>query len=161
MISVGDATPDDLDGLIELFDEIDEYYGDPRNGDRDQREAQVRQVLFDNPPLANALVGRDGKGVVALAAYSFLWPAAGTSTSLFLKELFVSQTHRRQGVARLLMRELGVVASAKSCSRIEWTTERTNSAAMQFYSKLRAPVQPDRVFFRIQGAEFANLGFDG
>lgn len=157
MIDVGNAQVEDLDGIVDLFDEIDEYYGDPPHPDQAQRADEVRRILFNGPSLVHAIVGRDGNRVIALAAYSFLWPAAGTSISLFLKELFVTQTHRRKGVGQLLMRELGHIATARSCSRIEWTTERTNSAAMRFYSKLGAPAQPEKVFFRVQGAELAKL----
>lgn len=157
MIDVGNAQLEDLDGIVDLFDEIDEYYGDPPISNRAQRADEIRHILFNGPSLVHAIVGRDGSRVIALGAYSFLWPAAGTSISLFLKELFVTHTHRHKGVGQLLMRELGDIATARSCSRIEWTTERTNSAAMHFYTQLGAPAQPEKVFFRVEAAKLAEL----
>lgn len=156
MVNVARAAEDDIDGLVMLFDEIDEFYGDPGEKDRERRSAQIREILFGDPPLAYLLVARDEGRVVALAAYSFLWPAAGTSASLYVKELFVSRTHRRQDIGRLLMRELSTIALARSCSRVEWTTERTNSAAMRFYEELNAPIEPDKVFFRVEGDQLVN-----
>ena len=33
-----------------------------------------------------------------MASYSFLWPAAGLTRSLYLKELYVAQDWQRQGI---------------------------------------------------------------
>lgn len=97
---VGAAQDDEVDGVVSLFDEIDELYGDPREEDRERRAAEIRRALFSDPPLAYLLVTHDFGRIVGIAAYSFLWPAAGTSASVYLKELFVSETHRRRGIGR-------------------------------------------------------------
>ncbi|MGW7453892.1 GNAT family N-acetyltransferase [Streptomyces sp. NPDC054787] len=71
--------------------------------------------------------------LVGLAAYSFLWPAAGSSHSLFLKELYVRGTLRRQGVGARLMDELRALASARpGCSRVEWMTDRNSPGARRY-----------------------------
>jgi GNAT superfamily N-acetyltransferase len=41
-----------------------------------------------------------------MASYSFLWPAAGVTRSLYLKELYVAQDWQRQGIGKLLMDSL-------------------------------------------------------
>ena len=56
------------------------------------------------------------------------WPAAGLSTSLYLKELYVADTARRTGVATALMRGLYTIAAERGCSRVEWTTDEGNEA---------------------------------
>ncbi|MFE9998859.1 GNAT family N-acetyltransferase [Streptomyces avermitilis] len=59
--------------------------------------------------------------LVGLAAYSFLWSAAGSSHSLFLKESYVRDTLRRRGVGARLMDEPRALAAARpGCSRVEW-----------------------------------------
>lgn len=148
---VTSASREDIDGVVKLFDEIDDFYGDPREKDRERRTKQVHETLFGEPPLAYALLAHEEGRVVGLAAYSFLWPAAGTSMSLYLKELFVSQSYRRRGIGRLLMRELAAVALARACSRLELTTDRTNADALGFYRDLGVPVQVDKVHFRLEG----------
>ena len=70
------------------------------------------EALFGSPSLASALLVEDEAGdIVGLAAYSFLWPSAGSTHSLFLRELYVRDTLRRQGVGARVMDELRAVAS--------------------------------------------------
>ena len=86
---------------------------------------------------------------MGIASYSFLWPAAGVTRSLYLKELYVRQAARRRGVGKLLMDELTGVANLHHCSRIEWTTEPENADAQAFYATLGAEVFAGKVFYRV------------
>jgi GNAT superfamily N-acetyltransferase len=88
--------------------------------------------------------------VAGLAAYSFLWPAVGATRSLYLKELYVPDTYRRQGVGKLLMRAIFETAGTLGCSRVEWTTDAGNTAAQAFFAKLDLPAYPSKIFYRIE-----------
>lgn len=80
----------------------------------EERTAQVEEALFGSAPLAATLLVEDETGaIVGMAAYTFLWPSAGSTHSLFLKELYVRDTLRRQGVGARLMAELQAVAAAR------------------------------------------------
>ncbi|MET7898956.1 GNAT family N-acetyltransferase [Streptomyces mirabilis] len=104
-----------------------------------------------SPPLASALLVEDEAGdIVGLAAYSFLWPSAGSTHSLFLKELYVRDTLRRQGVGARLMDELRAVASARpGCSRVEWMTDRDNPGARAFYKSLGFAEFDGKIVYRV------------
>jgi ribosomal protein S18 acetylase RimI-like enzyme len=86
---------------------------------------------------------------VGIAAYSFLWPAVGSTSSVFLKELYVSADYRRHGIGRQLMDELVKIAADHQCSRVEWTTETTNTAAQRFYSSLGRQPGTGKLLYRI------------
>jgi len=156
-VEIRGARPDDIDGLLDLLDEVDEFYASPPTDTREQRRVEVSAALFAAEPAAHALVARDAGRLVAFASYSYLWPAAGTTTSLWCKELFVSASHRRRGLGRLLLSELARIAVDRSCSRVEWTTERGNGDAMAFYAALGAPAQGDKVMFRLEGDQLASM----
>ncbi|MFF2512245.1 GNAT family N-acetyltransferase [Streptomyces sp. NPDC058086] len=88
--------------------------------------------------------------MVGLAAYSFLWPSAGSTHSLFLKELYVRDTLRRQGVGERLMNELRGIAVARSgCSRVEWMTDRDNPGARAFYRSLGFAEFDGKIVYRV------------
>src|SRR6478752_10384051 len=127
------ATPGDVPELAELLAERDRFYGVART---DPDAAEIADALFGPVPAGRALVAVLDGAVAGLAAYSFLWPAAGVTRSLYLKELFVPAALRRHGIGRLLMRELGRIATEHRCSRIEWTADSDNPDAQRFYASL-------------------------
>ncbi|MEV4481801.1 GNAT family N-acetyltransferase [Micromonospora coxensis] len=88
--------------------------------------------------------------VVGLAAYSYLWPAAGSTHSLFLKELYVRPDGRRQGVGARLMEEMKAIAArSPGCSRLEWMTDRSNDGARAFYRQLGFEEFEGKVNYRL------------
>jgi len=102
--SIRPAVTDDVKSLAQLIEEVETYYGASRIEPFEERVANVSEALFSDPPLAYALVAIDDEGIiVGLAAYSYLWPAAGSTHSLFLKELYVARHVRRAGVGASLV----------------------------------------------------------
>ncbi len=150
-IRVDPATPEDAEALADLMEELDIFYGAPPTQGRDARVATIRRLVFGAPPAAYVLLARDGGRLVGMAAFSYLWPAAGVTHSLFLKELYVSEAVRRRGVGRLLMERLHAIAAEQGCSRVEWMTETDNVRARAFYEAIGGPVHEGKVFYRQTG----------
>jgi len=161
LIVVTATDPRDTDAIADLIDELDRFYGTTKIEARAARLSQVRAALFNSPPAAYGLLAWDDKRLVGLATYSFLWPAEGATSSLFLKELYVAQPHRRQGVGKLLMQRLCQLAADNQCSRVEWVTDESNADAQRFYEGLGAPRYPAKVFYRLEGAQVARLASGG
>lgn len=150
-VRIRPADRSDIEALAELIEEIERFYGSTEIQPLEERRSQVEDALFGSPPLASALLVEDEAGaLVGLAAYSFLWPAAGSSHSLFLKELYVRSTVRRQGVGARLMGELRTLAAARpGCSRVEWMTDRDNSGARAFYKSLGFTKFDGKIVYRV------------
>jgi GNAT superfamily N-acetyltransferase len=151
-ITISPATVDDVPAMSWLFAEMDEFYGLPGTEPEQAREQQIRQALFSQPPAGHALLARDSHKLAGLASYSFLWPAAGLTRSLYLKELYIAGAFRRQGIGKLLMDGLYQVAAENRCSRVEWTADTDNPGALAFYEGLGVPVKTSKVFYRIENA---------
>jgi GNAT superfamily N-acetyltransferase len=135
-----------LSELAELLAERDRFYGAARP---EPDAAVIADALFGPVPAGRALVAVLDDAAVGLAAYSFLWPAAGVTRSLYLKEVFVRATARRQGIGGLLMRELHAVAAQHRCSRVEWTADTDQPEAQRFYAALGAEVLATKLFYRV------------
>lgn len=147
MVQISTATVADLDVISQILGEIEDYYGGENiPGDREQ----IRAAIFGDRPVATVLLARDGDEVLGFASYTYLWPAAGAESSLYLKELYVRKGARRRGVARAFMTELGAVADTVGCSRIEWTADTDNPPALDFYAALGAEPRGGKVFYRVQ-----------
>jgi GNAT superfamily N-acetyltransferase len=149
MITLADAVPGDEGAIAALCAELDEFYGALPEGLPADREVQVRDALFGDPPLARVLLAWDGEAPAGFAAYAFLWPALGLSASLYLKELYVAEAYRRGGVGRALMAGVHDVARRRGLSRIEWTTDSSNVSAQAFYGSLGATPLASKIFYRV------------
>lgn len=141
------ATVRDVDEISELIGEIEEYYGgEHKPGDASHIDA----ALFGDRPVATVLLARENGTVVGMASYSFLWPASGAESSLYLKELFVREPGRLKGIGRLLVEKLVEIAAKSGCSRMEWTADADNPAALAFYAALGVTRREDKLFFRME-----------
>lgn len=153
MPTVRPAEPGDAAAMAGLLRELDEFYGGTATGPADAKVHQINSALFGDPPLAHAILAHDGPSLAGLAAYSFLWPAAHATKSLYLKELYVSASCRGRGIGTLLMTHIFKVAAGNDCSRVEWTTDRENTGAQRFYEQLGLTVLPAKLFYRAEGRE--------
>ena len=150
MIVVRPAMPDDVDQLLTLAEEMDRFYGATDIDPLELRRKQAHDALFSEIPAAHTLLAFDGAATVGFATYSFLWPAVGLTRSLYLKELFVSQTQQRRGVGRALMDSLFDLAHKHDCSRLEWTTDNDNPGAQAFYKTFGAEPVSSKLFYRLE-----------
>lgn len=156
-IVITPACEEDNTVLVEIIEEVESYYGSTVIEPFDQRVTSLRECLFGDHPSAFVLLARDDGGLVlGMITYSFLWPAIGASRSLFLKELYVREPYRLQGVAQHLMKALLEVAAATKCSRVEWTTDRNNTQAQNFYRALGFPVCEEKLFYRLGRNAFSD-----
>ncbi|WP_371780506.1 GNAT family N-acetyltransferase [Streptosporangium subroseum] len=159
-ITVTAATPEHTPAIVDLYEEMDRFYGATQVAPVAVRAAQVGQALFGDVPAGHMLLAWDGDQLVGGASYSFLWPAVGLTRSLFLKELYVLQTAQRRGVGKALMAALFEVAAKYECSRVEWMTDDGNGGARQFYAGLGHAVDQTKLFYRVEGAPLRG-GLDG
>src|SRR4051812_29570087 len=121
------ATADDAAEIARVLEELDSHYGATEFQPFSDRVATVERMLFGSVPAAYVLLARSASAeALGLASYSFHWPAVGLTHSLFLKELYVCRSARRNGVGKALMKALCQIASDASCSRVEWNTETSN-----------------------------------
>lgn len=148
MITIAPARPEDAGALADLMDELERFYGGTPAGSREDQLAQIADALFGQAPAGHVLLAWDADQPVGFASYSYLWPAAGFTRSLYLKELYISQSHRRTGTGRALMDELHAIAGATGCSRVEWTTDTPNTGAQAFYTALGTEANTTKIFYR-------------
>lgn len=156
MIDLRHATEKDIPAIVALLEELDQHYGVTEFPSQEEREQQVRQVLFGPMRAARVLLAQDGPDVVGLASYSHLWPAAGVTASLYLKELYIRKAYRQRGIGRLLMAEICSIAHESGCSRVEWTTDRDNADAQAFYRQIGAPTRA-KIMYRLEGTDINRM----
>lgn len=157
MIILRHADISDLLAVADLLFDVERFYGTVDFPPRQQWEQQIESLLFTDAPAARVLLALEDDEPQGFASYSFLWPAAGVSKSLFLKELYVRESQRRRGVGAHLMSRLCSIAVESGSSRLEWTTDADNSDAQKFYDKLGVGRASAKVMYRAEGDVLVRL----
>ena len=153
VVEIRPAAHSDIEAIALLMEDLDCFYGATDIEPPSKRVSQIAAALFREPRAAYALLACEGERLVGMAVYSFLWPAAGVTRSLYLKELYIAETVRGKGIGTLLMQRLCQVAVEHACSRVEWTTDKGNALGESFYERRGAPKNQDKIFYRLEGAD--------
>jgi GNAT superfamily N-acetyltransferase len=151
MVDIRPADRKDVEAIEILMDDLDRFYGAADVEPSSKRMPQITAALFQEPRAAYVLLAWEDEQLVGMAAYSFLWPAAGVTRSLYLKEIYIAEAFRRKGVGASLMQQLCQVAVERECSRVEWTTDKGNVLGEDFYEKLGIPKNQEKIFYRLEG----------
>jgi ribosomal protein S18 acetylase RimI-like enzyme len=143
----------DVDALAEAFTDLHRHY----LGDAAPTAQAVAANLRDHVLAASSgvriAVARVQGRIAGLATFAILYPAPGARGQLFMKDLFVRDAFRGQGLGEALMGFLARHAVAHDCVRLDWTTETGNPGAMAFYDRLGATRVTEKVYYRIAGEQ--------
>ncbi len=124
------------------------YFGESASPQEVVQEHLVSDILGPHSGV-QIVTALDGKRVAGLATISLLYPAPQEQAQLFMKDLYVCQAWRGQGVGEKIMRFLAQHALSMNCIRFDWTTEKTNPGAMSFYERLGAKRVQEKVYYRM------------
>jgi GNAT superfamily N-acetyltransferase len=148
----------DVPAIAALLEELERFYGTVDFPPLDQREQQIAALLFGPAPAARVVLAYDeSDAVIGLASFSTLWPAAGTTASLYLKELYVAAKYRSQGVGTRLVARVCALAVEAGCSRVEWAADRDNPGAQAFYQRLGTSANETKLSYRVDGDDLTRL----
>lgn len=151
VVEIRRAEPGDVAALAVLMDELDRFYGSDPVAPPAGRAPEIAANLFAEPVAGYVLLAWEDGRLAGMAAYSFLWPAAGVTRSMYLKELHVREASRGRGIGTLLIRRLAQIACEHGCSRLEWTADADNAAATTFYERLGVPQDRAKIVYRLAG----------
>jgi GNAT superfamily N-acetyltransferase len=140
LIRIRRAVPADVPALLELMRRLAEF----ERYDADfavTAETLLAQGFEREPPDFHALVADDSdsagtlSGMLVYYIIPFTFRARPT---LYIKELYVAESGRGQGIGEALMRAAAGEALALGCATIKWQVADWNTKARVFYEKLGA-----------------------
>jgi GNAT superfamily N-acetyltransferase len=144
---ISDATPDDMDALLELIRELARF-------ERLEKEVETTvesllESLFGAQPVGRALLGRCDGQVAGYALYFFTFSSFVGRPGLWLDDLYVRPQFRSQGLGRALLEAVARVGAQRNCGRFEWTALNWNKPALDFYRKLGAKPMEEWTLLRL------------
>ena len=156
------AKPQDAPRILELVRELAAYEREP-----DAVEASlddVRTALFGPQPRVHCLVAEldepHGPVVAGMALWFVTFSTWRGRHGLWLEDLFVSPSYRREGVGRALLAQLAGICRDRGYARLEWQVLDWNVAAQDFYASLGAAPQDGWTVWRVDRDALARLAGD-
>lgn len=147
------AAAGDEPELIRLFGEMQAHYRQPAPHEAARALASSVCAGGDHAPIA--LVAERSETLLAFALLNRVLPGDGLWPLLFLKDIFVSDAARNEGLGRRVLAACARLTREGGYTRLDWTTQATNPA-QHLYDRIGAKRQ-DKIFYRLAGDDLAKL----
>ena len=125
----------DLPRVLELIKELAVFENAPN-----EVEVSVDEMMnwgFGQDKIFDFFVLEKESVIVGIAVYYYKY-STWKGKCLFLEDIIVTESERKNGYGKLLFNEVVKVAKAKKVRRMEWQVLDWNTAAIEFYKKYQA-----------------------
>ena len=125
----------DLPRVLELIKELAVFENAPN-----EVEVSVDEMMnwgFGQDKIFDFFVLEKESVIEGIAVYYYKY-STWKGKCLFLEDIIVTESERKNGYGKLLFNEVVKVAKAKKVRRMEWQVLDWNTAAIEFYKKYQA-----------------------
>jgi GNAT superfamily N-acetyltransferase len=125
----------DLPRVLELVKELAVFENAPN-----EVEVSLDEMMnwgFGQDKIFDFFVLEKESVIVGIAVYYYKY-STWKGKCLFLEDIIVTESERKNGYGKLLFNEVVKVAKAKKVRRMEWQVLDWNTAAIEFYKKYQA-----------------------
>lgn len=130
----------DLPQVLSLIKELANYEKAP-----DEVEVSLDEMLnwgFGKDKLFEFYVLEKGISIVGIALYYYKY-STWKGKCLFLEDIIVTETERKNGYGKLLFNAVAEVAKQERVRRMEWQVLEWNAPAINFYKKYNSVIDPE------------------
>jgi GNAT superfamily N-acetyltransferase len=154
-ISIAPATVDDVPLLLGLITALATY--EHLTHRLTATEERLREALFGEPRLAEAIIARAEDEAVGFAVFFTTFSTFAARPGLYLEDLFVEPEWRARGVGRRLLAHVASVAVRRGCHTVSWSVLDWNEPAIRFYRGLGAEPVAGWSSFHLSGDALRRL----
>jgi GNAT superfamily N-acetyltransferase len=155
-LKIRKAIESDIPQLLPLMRDLAEFekYADAFAITEDiLREQGFRQ----SRPDFQCLVAEENGSLIGMLVYYFVAFTYRAKPNLIIKELYVDESHRSNGVGNLLMKGAAQEAKCAGCGVIKWWVAKWNKRSIEFYERLGAKIDHDWYEFQMAEEAFRKL----
>jgi GNAT superfamily N-acetyltransferase len=150
-IKVRRARKSDSKEILKLINELADF--EKLTPPDSKARKQLINDAFGKNPVFNVLLAKEGSKSVGYAFYFFTYSSFLAKKTLYLEDIFVSETYRKLGIGKMLMDELVKIARSHKCGRMEWCVLDWNFNAIRFYENLGAEHLKEWLYYRLSFEE--------
>jgi GNAT superfamily N-acetyltransferase len=140
------AKSDDFEKIFELITELADF--EKLKPPSPAAKKRLFKDAFGKKPLYRILVSKDKNEITGYAFFFFTYSSFLAKKTLYLEDIYVTQTQRTKGTGKLFFKELVKAAKKENCGRMEWCVLDWNKNAIKFYNKLGAKPLNDWIYYR-------------
>ena len=156
MLTITEATPDDVDLLLKLIKELAEY--EKLSHAVVGTATELRRTLFGAQRVASSVIARLDGEPVGYALFFFNYSTFLARPGVYLEDLFVRPERRGNGVGKALLKHVAAEAVRMGAGRLEWAVLDWNDPAIGFYKSLGAEPLDEWTVFRLDDEALAQFG---
>ncbi|MGC9150624.1 MAG: GNAT family N-acetyltransferase [Microbacter sp.] len=143
-ITIRKATPEDFSFILSMIKELATF-----EKAADKVTNRVEQMKEEQDFFHCLIAETNDHEPVAIALYFFAY-YTWVGKSLYLDDLYVRESYRKQGIATQLLHAVFDVARREKCHRVRWQVLNWNENALSLYRKFGATID----------AEWSNCDFN-
>lgn len=128
------VTESDIPDLLQMIRELAEF--EKLLDQVVATEEDYCTALFGEKPTAEALVAEESGELVAYAIFFSTFSSFLGRAGIWLEDVYVRPSFRKQGVGRDLLREVGSIAKDRGAGRYEWCVLDWNQNAIDLYTRV-------------------------
>lgn len=134
IVNIRKATENDFPAILEMIKSLALFENAPEKVTNTVEQMKAEQHLFQ------CVVAETKTGEIVGMALWFYAYYTWVGKSLYLDDLFVKESHRKNRIGTLLLNYIMEVAKAENCNRVRWQVLNWNVNAINLYRKAGATI---------------------
>lgn len=136
-INIRVATEKDFPRVLELIKELALFEKSP------DKVTNTVELMHAEKEFFHCFVAEtDSNEIAGMAIYFFAY-YTWVGKSLYLEDLYVKESFRKQQIGTALLKKVLETAKAEECKRVRWQVLNWNKAAIQMYKKSGAVIDDE------------------
>ena len=153
------AVENDVATILALIKDLAEY--ENLSHEVAATEDDIRQSLFGDRPVAEALIGEHEGVPISFALFFYNFSTFLGKPGIYLEDLYVKSDFRGNGFGRKMLAHIAGLAKERNCGRFEWSVLDWNAPAIRTYDRLNARPMKEWILYRLTGDALEKLAQEG
>jgi ribosomal protein S18 acetylase RimI-like enzyme len=151
-INIRAVTEDDFPAILLLIKELAAFEKAP------EKVTNSVELMKKEKDLFRCFVAEtESKEIVGMALYFFAY-YTWVGKSLYLEDIYVKKSFRKQKIGTALLRKIFDVANKEDCKRVRWQVLNWNESAIQMYIKSGAEIDDEWLNCNFDSTGIKNFG---
>jgi GNAT superfamily N-acetyltransferase len=120
---------------------------------------EIEKSIFAPNSTVKTLICEEEGVAIAYAVYFYNYSTWLGKNGIYLEDLYVSESKRKRGAGKALLKYLALKAVEENCGCFEWSCLDWNTPSREFYESFGAVAQTQWIGYRLEGEtleKFAN-----